>query len=66
MATRTYESIAKDTEAAEIEKLAGAAEVLLDEEDTKKDLKESRKITKEHFYCGPYKLKHMLPKGKHL
>ena len=66
MATRIYESIAKNTEVEVIEKLAGEAEVLLDAEDSKKDLKESRKITKERFYSGPYKLKHMIPKGKHL
>ena len=66
MATRMYEGTAKKTRAEEIEKLAGEAEVLLDAEDSRKDLKESRKITKERFYSGSYKLKHMIPKGKHL
>lgn len=66
MATREYGNIEKNTEAEEIEKLAGEAEVLLAEEDAKKDLKERRKITKEHFFSGSYKLKHTIPKGKHL
>jgi hypothetical protein len=66
MATRAYEGIAKNIEGEIIEKLAGDAEILLDEEDSKKDHKESRKITKERSYSGSYKLKHMIPKGKHL
>lgn len=66
MATRTFESITKNIDAEDIEKLSEEAEIILAEEDSKKDLKERRKITKEHSYCGPYKLKHMIPKGKHL
>ncbi len=66
MATRFDKGSTITTEAEEIEKLVGEAEVLLDEEDSKKDLKERRKIIKLTSYVGPYKLKHMIPKGKHL
>jgi hypothetical protein len=66
MATRVYENIVKPAVADDIEKLAGEAEILVVEDDSRKDLKERRKVTKEHFYVGPYKLKHMLPKGKHI
>jgi hypothetical protein len=49
-----------------IEKLAGEAEILLEEDDTKKDLKEKRGILKQTLYDGSSKLKHIIPKGKHL
>lgn len=49
-----------------IEKLAGEAEILLDEADSKKDLKEKRGIIKQTLYDGSNKLKHIIPKGKHL
>lgn len=53
-------------EAEKIEKLAGEAEILLEENDSKKDLKEKRGIIKQTLYDGSNKLKHILPKGKHL
>ncbi len=53
-------------EAEIIEKLAGEAEILLEEDDTKKDLKEKRGIIKQTLYDGSNKLKHIIPKGKHL
>lgn len=53
-------------EEEKIEKLAGEAEILLDEADTKKDLKEKRGIIKQTLYDGSNKLKHIIPKGKHL
>jgi hypothetical protein len=53
-------------EAEIIEKLAGEAEILLAEDDTKKDLKEKRGIIKQSLYDGSNKLKHIIPKGKHL
>ncbi|MGD0584450.1 MAG: hypothetical protein ABSA86_01555 [Oryzomonas sp.] len=53
-------------EAEEVEKLAGEAEILLDEADAKKDLKEKRGIIKQTLYDGSNKLKHIIPKGKHL
>ena len=49
-----------------IEKLAGEAEILLEEADSKKDLKEKRGIIKQTLYDGSNKLKHIVPKGKHL
>jgi len=56
----------KEVDAEEIEKLAGEAEFLLDEADAKKDLKEKRGIIKQTLYDGSNKLKHIVPKGKHL
>jgi len=53
-------------EADNIEELAGEAEILLEVDDTKKDLKEKRGIIKQNLYDGSNKLKHLLPKGKHL
>ncbi|NTV48803.1 MAG: hypothetical protein HGB32_09710 [Geobacteraceae bacterium] len=49
-----------------IEELVGAAEIVLEEVDSKKDLKEKRKILKQTLYDGSEKLKHVIPKGKHL
>ena len=49
-----------------IEKLAEEAEILLEEDDSKKDLKEKRKFIKQTLYDGSNKLKHVIPKGKHL
>ena len=49
-----------------IEKLAMEAEILLEEEDSRKDLKESRKIIKQELFNGPTKLKHTVPKGKRI
>ena len=56
----------QENEAERIEELAGEAEVLLAEENLKKDLKEKRNIMKQAFYDGSHKLKHIIPKGKHL
>ena len=53
-------------EAETIDKLAVEAELLLDEDDTKKDLKEKRAFIKQTLYDGSNKLKHIVPKGKHL
>jgi len=55
-----------EKEAIKIEELAGEAEMLIDEDDARKDLKEKRGITKQTLYDGSHKLKHILPKGKHL
>ena len=65
MATLIDQKVA-EKEAEEIEKLAGEAEILLDEADAKKDLKEKRGIIKQTLYDGSNKLKHIIPKGKHL
>lgn len=53
-------------EAEIIEELAREAEVLVEEDDSKKDLKEKRGIIKQSLYDGSNKLKHIVPKGKHL
>ena len=65
MATLIDQNMA-EKEAEEIEKLAGEAEILLDEADAKKDLKEKRGFIKQTLYDGSNKLKHIIPKGKHL
>jgi len=46
------------------EGIADAAEVLLDTDYEKKDLKEKRSLTKKTLYDGSKKLKHTIPKGK--
>ncbi|HEY5522721.1 MAG TPA: hypothetical protein VIK21_05975 [Desulfuromonadaceae bacterium] len=55
-----------EKEAKKIEELVGEAEILLEEDDSKKDLKEKRGIIKQTLYDGSKKLKHIVPKGKHL
>lgn len=47
-----------------IEKLVDEAEVLLESDYVKKDLKEKRSLTKQTLYDGSKKLKHRIPKGK--
>ena len=54
------------TEAEKIEQLSEEAEILVEEDDAKKDLKEKRGIIKQTLYDGSQKLKHIIPKGKHL
>jgi len=53
-------------EARIIEELAENAENILERVDAKKDLKEKRKVLKQTLYGGSEKLKHVIPKGKHL
>ena len=55
----------EEKEALKIEELVGEAEIVLEQVDTKKDLKEKRKILKQTLYEGSAKLKHVIPKGKH-
>lgn len=55
-----------EEEAKKIEELVGEAEIVLEEDDSKKDLKEKRGIIKQTLYDGSKKLKHVIPKGKHL
>lgn len=55
-----------EKEAARIEQLADEAEVLLDEDDARKDLKEKRGLIKQTLYDGSKKTKHLVPKGKHV
>ena len=49
-----------------IERLAEEAELILEDDYEKKDLKERRSVTKDHLYDGSKKLKHQIPKGKRL
>lgn len=53
-----------EKEAERIEELASQAEILLEEDDSRKDLKEQRGIIKQTLYDGSKKLKHIVPKGK--
>ena len=55
-----------EKEAEVIEALAEEAELLIVEDDERKDLKEKRAFIKQTLYDGSNKLKHMVPKGKHL
>lgn len=55
-----------EKEEKKIEKLAEEAEILLEENDGRKDLKEKRGIVKQTLYDGSKKLKSVLPKGKRL
>jgi len=54
-----------EKEAEKIEELTREAEILLEEEDSKRDLKEKRGVIKQTLYDGSKKLKHVVPKGKH-
>lgn len=49
-----------------IEELVGEAEMVLEKDDSRKDLKEKRGFIKQTLYEGSKKLKHIVPKGKHL
>lgn len=55
-----------EKEAERIEELAGRAEMSLEEDESRKDLKERRGLIKQTLYDGSKKLKHIIPKGKHL
>jgi hypothetical protein len=55
-----------DSEENKIEQLSVDAEMLIEEDDARKDLKEKRGIIKQTLYDGSHKLKHIIPKGKHL
>jgi hypothetical protein len=55
-----------ENEKETIENLAEKAEIVLEEDYAKKDLKEKRGVTKNVLYDGSKKLKHSIPKGKHL
>jgi hypothetical protein len=55
-----------ENEKVMIEKLVDEAEILLEEDYDKKDLKEKRGVTKQTLYDGSKKLKHTIPKGKQL
>jgi len=52
------------SEKENIEKMADEAEVILESDYEKKDLKEKRSLNKQTLYDGSKKLKHSVPKGK--
>ena len=54
-----------ESRAAIIEELAREAEMVLEKEESRKDLKEKRGVIKQSMYDGSNKLKHIVPKGKH-
>ncbi len=49
-----------------IEQLADSAELILETDYEKKDLKERRTLIKQTLYDGSKKLKHSVPKGKRI
>lgn len=53
-------------EAKRIDELARETDILLEQEDSRKDLKEKRGIIKQTLYDGSKKLKHIVPKGKRI
>ena len=55
-----------ENEAKVIDELVVEAEILLESNEAKKDLKEKRGVIKQTLYDGSKRLKHTLPKGKHL
>lgn len=55
-----------EKEMERIEELAEEAEIILEEGYDKKDLKEKRGMIKQTLYDGSKKLKHIIPKGKHV
>jgi tRNA(Ile)-lysidine synthase TilS/MesJ len=55
-----------ETEERRIEELVGEVEITVEENDSRKDLKERRGVMKQTLYDGSKKLKHIIPKGKHL
>jgi hypothetical protein len=52
------------SEKESIEKMAEEAEVIIETDYEKKDLKEKRSLNKQTLYDGSKKLKHSVPKGK--
>ncbi len=49
-----------------IEQLADVAEVVLEADYEKRDMKEKRAVIKQTLYDGSKKLKHRVPKGKRI
>jgi len=55
-----------ENDAKVIDELVVEAEILLEINESKKELKEKRGVMKNTLYDGSKRLKHTLPKGKHL
>jgi hypothetical protein len=53
-------------EEVRIDKLAQQAEINLEIDYEKRDLKAQRELTKQNLYDGSKKLKHTIPKGKRI
>ena len=53
-------------ELAQVESLAEQAELELESNCEKRDLKETRKVMKDMLYDGSKKLKHSVPKGRRI
>jgi hypothetical protein len=53
-----------EDDAARTDALTAEAEMKLQEDEARKDLKEQRAILKQTLYDGSKKLKHEVPKGK--
>ena len=47
-----------------IEELALGAEMLIEKDDVRKDLKEKRGIIKQTLFAGSHKLKHVTPNAR--
>ncbi|GFO60981.1 hypothetical protein GMST_33060 [Geomonas silvestris] len=54
------------SEEVRIDKLAQQAELNLEIDYERRDLKAQRELTKQHLYDGSKKLKHTVPKGKRI
>ncbi|GFO70094.1 hypothetical protein GMLC_36730 [Geomonas limicola] len=54
------------SEEVKIDKLAQEAELNLEIDYERRDLKAQRELTKQHLYDGSKKLKHTVPKGKRI
>ncbi|OGT99524.1 MAG: hypothetical protein A2X80_14590 [Geobacteraceae bacterium GWB2_52_12] len=55
-----------EKEAKKIEELVREVEIVLENDESRKDLKEKRGIIKQTLYDGSKKLKHIVPRGRHL
>jgi len=57
-------TIIDEKEVKIIEELAVDAEILIEKDDVRKDLKEKRGIIKQSLFVGSHKLKHVNPKAR--
>ena len=57
-------AITDEKEVKVIEELAADAEMLLEKDDVRKDLKEKRGIIKQTLFAGSHKLKHVIPNAR--
>jgi hypothetical protein len=57
-------TVIDEKEVKMIEELAVDAEVLIEKDDERKDLKEKRGIMKQTLFAGSHKLKHVTPNAR--